>query len=115
MIISVTIRIKDKERRLRALVDSGAEANCIRRGIAVKLNLAAKEGRVTPLSTPNGVPIRSYQNHAVSIAAVDALGERRVHDVIVVSCDFDLDNVDIILGWPWLREVDPDISFARVI
>ena len=60
IIISVTIRIKDKEHRLRALIDLGAKANCIRRGIAVKLNLAAKERRVTPLSTQNGIPIRSY-------------------------------------------------------
>jgi hypothetical protein len=67
--------------------------------------------RPTALMAPEGGRIYTYENHRLWVTAVDTLGERREADVELVSCDFELGGVDVILGYPWLSLVNPSISF----
>ena len=112
MVIEVTLKVGKEERRVQALVDSGAEANCIQRKLAVEMNIPESPGGTTRLISPSGGAIYSYADHTVRVAATDTQGDRRVADVPMVSCDFDLGEVGLILGFPWLTIVDPVISFA---
>jgi Reverse transcriptase (RNA-dependent DNA polymerase)/RNase H-like domain found in reverse transcriptase/Integrase zinc binding domain/Chromo (CHRromatin Organisation MOdifier) domain len=113
MVVEITLKTENEERRVSALVDSGAEANCIRRSLALQLDLPVLADRVTPLASPEGKKIYSYGDHSIRVAATDTLGDRRETDVRLVSCDFDLAGVEVILGYPWLQQVDPLISFKE--
>ena len=100
-------------RKIKALVDSGAEANCIRQRLALQLDIVPITGRRTALAAPNGSRIFSYGNVQVSVGSTDTTGVRRDHATELVSCDFDLGGVEIILGHPWLASADPVISFRH--
>jgi hypothetical protein len=115
MIIQVELLTGEakEKRRIRALIDSGAEANCIKRTLALELDLPVLPGRPTVLASPEGKRIYSYANHVTTLSAVDTQGERRGHKVELVSCEFEMPGVDIILGYPWLSKVDPAISFGK--
>ena len=109
--IEITLRRGTEERRVNALLDSGAQANCIQRKLALQIDLPALTDGVTPLASLEGKRIYSYRDHLVLVAARDTLGDRREADVRLVSCDFDLGGVDVILGYPWLAQANPLISF----
>ncbi len=113
MAIDVVLKVRNEERRVRALVDSGAEANCIKRKLVLEMDLPVALGKPTPLITPGGNRIYAYGNHIVRVAAKDTLGDRRDADVCFTACDFDIEGVDIILGYPWLSIMDPSISFRE--
>ena len=112
MVIEVTIKTRKGGRRVRALVDSGAEANCVKRRLALDMGIPSTL-RATPLSSPEGRRIHSYGDCVLGVTAEDTLGDRREADVHFASCDFDLNHVDMILGFPWLHQVDPLISFRE--
>ncbi len=112
MVIDIALKAGTEERRARALVDSGAQANCIQRRLALQMDLVKLGDGVTQLASPEGRKIYSYGDHLVRVAATDTTGERRGADVRFVSCDFDLGGIDVILGYPWLAQVNPSISFG---
>ena len=113
MVIEVMLKTGKEERRVRALVDSGAQANCIQRKLALQMDLTKLKDGITQLASPEGQRIYSYGDHLVRIDATDTLGDRRGADVRFVSCDFDLGDVDVILGYPWLVQVNPSILFGE--
>ena len=112
MVIEIMLKSAKEERRVRALVDSGAQANCIQRKLALEMDLVRLKDGSTQLASPEGRKIYSYGDHLVRVDATDTLGERRGADIRFVSCDFDLEGIDIILGFPWLKQVNPSISFG---
>ena len=83
----------------------------MKRSLAVELDLLVIGGPSIPLAAPNSSPIYSYANHLISVAATDAQGERREYDIKFVSCDFEIGSIDLILGFPWLNQVNPAIDF----
>ena len=111
--IDITLKTKNGGRRVKALVDSGAEANCVKRRLALEMDVPLLNEGATPLASPDGKRIYSYGDCIFKVAAEDSLGDRRECDVRFASCDFDLDDVDVILGYPWLTTVDPLISFRE--
>ena len=112
MVIEIVLKTGTEERRVRALVDSGAEANCLKRRLAVEMNAPVVGGGTTPLVSPDGKRIYSYADHIVTVTAEDTQGDRRDNDTHFVSCDFELGDIDVILGFPWLAAVNPLISFS---
>jgi hypothetical protein len=108
MVIEVTIKTRKGGRRVRVLVDSGAEANCIKRRLALDM------GIVSTLRA-EGRRIHSYGDCVLGVTAEDMLGDRREADIQFALCDFNLNHVDMILGFPWLHQVDPLISFREAM
>jgi hypothetical protein len=100
MVIEITLKIKTEERRVRALINLGAEANYIYRRVALQIDLPALEDRKTPLASPEGRKIYLYRDHLLRVDVTDMLGERQGADVRLMLCEFNLDRVDIILGYP---------------
>jgi hypothetical protein len=98
MVIEVTIKTRKGGRRVRVLVDSGTEANCIKRRLALDMGIILTL-RATPLSSPEGRRIHSYGDCILGVTAEDTLGDRREADVQFASCDFNLNHVDMILGF----------------
>lgn len=111
IVIEITLKTKTEERRVHALVDSGAKANCVQRKLALEIDLPVLANGTTPLASPKKRKIYLYRDHLLRVSITDTLKERRDADVRLVSCEFNLSGVDVILGYPWLTQVDPLISF----
>ena len=78
--------------------------------MSLEMSIPVVGDRATPLASPNGTKIYSYANHSIKVTAEDTMGDRWGADIEFVSCDFDLGNVDLVLGFPWLSIVNPAIS-----
>ena len=102
-----------KGRKIRALMDSGAKADCIRRRTALELDLIPLPGKATPLMSPEGSRIHSYSNHNIRMTAKDTMGESRTTAIILISCDFDIKGINIILGFLALKAMCVVIDFAN--
>jgi hypothetical protein len=114
IVIEVTIKTRRGGRRVRALVDSGAKANYIKRKLALDMGIPLIL-RVTPLTSPKGKRIHLYRDYILGVTAEDTLGDRREADIHFALCDFNLNHINIILGFPWLHQVNPQISFREAI
>ena len=84
---------------MRALVDLGAEANCIKRKAVLLIGGPISANKLTLLITPDKGRIYSYGDSVLRLAVADTHGERREADVRFTSYDFDLSKIDIILGY----------------
>ncbi len=73
--------------------------------VAAHIHRYAQVAGATPLASPEGGKIYSYEDHLIRVAATDTPGDRREADVRLVSCDFYLGGADVILGYPWLTQV----------
>jgi hypothetical protein len=76
MVIEVTIKMRKGGRRVRVLVDSGTEANYIKRRLALDMGIILIL-RVTLLSLPEGRRIHLYRDCIFGIITEDILGDRR--------------------------------------
>jgi hypothetical protein len=71
LVIKVTIKTKAEERRVKALIDLGAKANCIKQRLALKMDILVLPGEPTPLMSLEGAIIYLYRDYGVSIAVTD--------------------------------------------
>jgi hypothetical protein len=71
IVIDVILKVGKEERRVKALVDSGAEANYMKRRLAMEMNIPAIKGETTPLVSPKGRKIYSYADHILTVTAED--------------------------------------------
>ena len=65
------------------------------------------------LATVEGREVLTYGRHEVNLSATDSEGTTKGRRHSFIACDFDVDGVSIILGFPWLQAVDPVISFRE--
>jgi len=98
IVIKVTIKTRRGGYRVRALVDSGAEANYIKRKLALDIGIPLIL-RVTPLTSPEGRRIHLYRDYILGVITKDILGDQREADIYFVLCDFNLNYINIILGF----------------
>ena len=111
--IVISVQITDAEgktRTERALIDSGAEGDCIKQALAVECKWTPQKDEIG-LATLDGKEVITYGNHDIPLTATDSEGTTKTHRHSFVACDFDIPGVSIILGFPWLNKVDPAISF----
>ena len=92
-----------------ALIDSGAEANFVSQHW-LKENLPdLPPGRPHRCKAVDGHDVYSYGQHKISVAATDrndlTREFRHVFDAV------DLSGYDMILGYPWLTECNPDLDW----
>jgi hypothetical protein len=80
MVIEVTIKIRKGRKRVRVLVDSGIEANCIKKRLALDMGIVLIL-RATPLSLPEGRRIHFYRDYILGITTEDILEDRREADI----------------------------------
>ena len=111
MRLVIDVLVKDQDGRLReekALLDSGAEANVVSQRL-VKEYGWEESGTPPPLQSIDHKPIFVYGLHSVEVGASDSGGQSRTqrHDFAAV----DLEAYSMVLGYPWLYDVDPRISF----
>jgi hypothetical protein len=111
----ITVRVKDKDgkwRSERALVDSGAEANCISQTLAIECGYESLEELREGMSTINGEEIYTYGIHDINIETTDSESTTKSFRHPFVAIDFDVRGVDLVLGYPWLASMNPDIQFS---
>ncbi|KFZ00320.1 hypothetical protein V498_00155 [Pseudogymnoascus sp. VKM F-4517 (FW-2822)] len=112
LVIPVTVTASDgTERTERALIDSGAEENCVRQTLAVECGWRPQGGQERGLSTLEGREIWTYGTHNLEVKATDSAGEARADRHRFVACAFEGLDVNIILGYPWLAKTDPTIRY----
>jgi hypothetical protein len=113
MRIIISIQIQDIEgntRTERALIDSGAEENCVKQALVTECGWTAQDDDIS-LATVDGREVMSYGTHNIETTGTDSENTTKTHRHGFVACDFNVPDVTFILGYPWLREVDPAISF----
>ena len=98
--IDITLKTKNGGRRVKALVDSGAEANCVKRRLALEMDVPLLNEGATPLASPDGKRIYSYGDYIFKVATEDLLRDYKECDVRFISYNFDLDDIDVILEYP---------------
>ncbi len=99
IIIKVVLKIRQEKRRVKALINSRAEANYIKRRLAIEINAPEFKGSNTPLVLPDGRRIYSYADYIIIIATEDIQGDQREANTYLISCDIKLRNINIILGF----------------
>ena len=110
-IITVKIQMPTGIQDIVTLVDSGMEANFIHeyfaKSTAIKLNREDHKA----VRTIDGCITHSFGTMNIVVGATDALGETRAmkHTFKAIS----LSSYDIVLGYPWLKTVNPDIDWSE--
>ena len=94
---------------MSALMDSGAEANFLSSKIA-RLHFDDYHAKVRHVRAIDGHRIRSYGETVLDLRVIDSAGCARNHGV---RCHIvDMDDVELILGYPWLSQTNPDIDWS---
>jgi hypothetical protein len=57
----------------------------------------------------------TYGAHDLPITATDSGGESRTSRHTFVACDFEGLDINLILGYPWLADIDPTLGFRTGI
>ena len=95
-------------RTLNALLDSGAEENFISQKIIVEARLVPQSA-LARVKTVNGHPVSLYGRHALETYASDARGRTGYTEQKFLATD--IVGYDMILGFPWLKAVNPEIDW----
>jgi hypothetical protein len=95
---------------VKALMDSGAELNFISQLVVKEAALVASIDGATQARTLNGRLIPIYGTHKVRTRVADSKG--REQDAEDLFCVIDLEDYDMVLGYPWLQTRNPDVDWA---
>ena len=101
----VILRTAQGNRTFLALIDCGANENFISQRVVVEQGLQATPSRVSA-KTIDDHKVVIYGEHALSTFAIDSKGVRRESQQTYYACD--MLAYDLILGWPWLQDENPD-------
>ena len=63
------------------------------------------------LAIPEGKEVTSYGIHNANIIAKDSEGNKKTNRHDFIASDFNIPNISMILGFPWLQNVNPDICW----
>jgi Retroviral aspartyl protease len=107
--VEIEITVAQGTRTLRALVDSGARANFISQRVIIKEDIPATS-KLARAHSIDGHTIRTYGRHMIKTYATDMRGTRQATDQEYIATDMVAYNV--ILGYPWLCDVEPDIRWG---
>lgn len=102
---SVEMRMAHGKRMLHALIDCGAEENFLSQRWVVEQGLRATSSTMAA-KTIDDHKVVIYGEHMLSTAAIDSKGVQRESQQKFYACD--MHAYDMILGWTWLRQMNPD-------
>ena len=92
------------------MLDSGAESGFVQQHWA-KQYLPDIDSPVCQVRAINNTTVKSYGSRQLDLTIDDADGNLRDHTETVESVD--MMEYDIILGFLWLEQVDPDIHWSK--
>lgn len=95
----------------RALIDSGAEENCVRQSLVVECGWIPSGEGDTGLSTLEGREVWTYGAHHLQITVTDGVGASATALHRFIACAFEGLDVNVILGYPWLADTNPAIGY----
>jgi len=108
--LRIDVRVNKKWVTLEGLADSGSDENLIRTDVAAALALP-ESGPTPSLHAVNGSPIATQGTHPLLISMTDSLGTKETQRHSFVAAAFT--GPQMILGLPWLEQVDPVILWSR--
>ena len=108
--LDVEIQTPQGKRMLRALLDSGAQGNFLSQAIVIeeKILLSKTSTRVNGVG---GHEVTVYGQSLIETHATDMRGISRWAQHSFYAAN--LRGFDVILGMPWLRSVNPEISWTE--
>ena len=71
IVIKIVLKTGIEEYRVRALVDSGAKVNYLKRRLAIEINALVIRGGITPLVLLDKKRIYSYIDYIIMVTAKD--------------------------------------------
>lgn len=108
--IEIEVDTPNGPRTMRALLDSGAQANFISQLLIVEMGAQPIDEK-SHVRTVGGQSIRVYGKHRFDTYATDVRGDRRLHTHEYIATD--IIEYDAILGHPWLTDIDPSIDWGQ--
>ena len=107
----VTIEGEHGDRTVRALIDSGASVNFISQLVVAEMKLKPSAVPAPAVRTLNGERLTTYYYHTLPLRMLDAGGKQlKTADYFLAA---DIEGFDMVLGMPWLRNIDPDIQWTE--
>lgn len=96
-------------RKIRTLLDSGAQMSFISHLLATELGLQREQDAVR-VRTIGGQPLETYGKYYAATSACDELGETRTRRHRYIAAK--LVEYDAVLGFDWLEEMNPDVDWS---
>ena len=110
LVIPVKLRHQDgRTPVVDALVDSGAEVNIVSPKLAKQLGWKAVEQNGLTIRGVDGQPVVSYGKYQQTVEITDSWQRVQKQELIFYAADSS--EHSLIIGFPWLEAVDPQISF----
>ncbi|MCJ1422325.1 hypothetical protein MMC29_000205 [Sticta canariensis] len=104
----VALAVRGEMYHLVALLDIGAISNFISQTVVKNLAMGKGETVSRGFRTLEWQPLRTYEQHAVAVTAVDSTA--RSADTIGIFIAADFVGFDIVLGLPWLTRWNVNIQ-----
>ncbi|KAI9777423.1 MAG: hypothetical protein M1816_004730 [Peltula sp. TS41687] len=106
----VQVRTPTGWKTLTALIDSGANENFISHLRIAELGIKPRLDEATPrVTTIDETQLQVYGIYRPRIRATDNSGTTGESHSRLLAASFT--GWDIVLGWPWLKELNPDINW----
>ncbi|KAI9784868.1 MAG: hypothetical protein M1816_000713 [Peltula sp. TS41687] len=107
---TVQVRNPTGWKTLTALIDSGANENFITHLRVAELGIKPRQEEATPrVTTIDETQLQVYGVYRLRIGATDNSGATGKSHSQLLAASFT--GRDILLGWPWLKELNPDIDW----
>ncbi|KAI9780499.1 MAG: hypothetical protein M1816_002838 [Peltula sp. TS41687] len=107
---AVQVRTPTGWKTLTALIDSGANENFTSHLRVAELGIKPRLDKVTPrVTTIDETQLQVYGVYRPRIRATDNSGSTGEWHSRLLAASFT--GWDIVLGWPWLKELNPDINW----
>ncbi|KAI9775895.1 MAG: hypothetical protein M1816_005714, partial [Peltula sp. TS41687] len=107
---AVQVRTPTEWKTLTALIDLGANENFISHLRAAELGIKPRLDEATPkVTTIDETQLQVYGVYRPRIRVTDNSGSTGESHSRLLAASFT--GWDIVLGWPWLKELNPDIKW----
>ena len=110
IVIDIELCVANGPRPVRALLDTGAQANFLSQTLAIEEGLRGNQAS-TMAQAVDGHAVTVYGQHCVAVRVRDSMEESREHQVDFIATD--MKYYDVILGWPWISNVNPVCDFHK--
>ncbi len=110
MSIPVLVKAPQGWVKAYALIDSGAEANFVNQRWVKEYDLPNTGDHSREVKAIDGHYVRSYSHRELEVRVMDSESAIREHPHAFEAVD--IQGYDLILGYPWLMVVNPNIDWA---